>query len=355
MAHTVEKIYRKKEDISEKSYSVSAKATNNLLQSINNYNINNKCNFLYFSDEHLKSSGLTLNELFEKWLITIEGNTKESTIANYYMKFRKHICPAFGGLDYRSLTSFMVYRFIQSKIDSGLSARYVSDIIILLKAIFKYALDEYGIFSPVLNVKLPKKRSAPTQMLNFKEQQILKEYLQKELSLTSLGVSLSLNTGIRIGELCALRWIDIDLDGRMLTVNNTIQRICCSDNTRKTKIIITEPKSESSHRIIPIPNQIMPLLKYFCSNDEYFVLSNGLCPVEPRTMQYRFKAILKRAGLPQVNFHSLRHMFATNCINKGFDIKSLSEILGHSSVELTLNRYVHPSFKQKCDFMYDFS
>ena len=153
--------------------------------------------------------------------------------------------------------------------------------------------------------------------------------------------------GLRIGEVCALQWKDIDLEKRILTVSKTIQRVQCRTGAKHTKLIITEPKSESSKRTIPIPDCLLPLLKQFRDNDEVSVVSGKKKPVEPRTMQYRFAKILHNADLPSFNYHSLRHLFATRCVELGFDVKTLSEILGHSSVEVTLNRYIHSDLERK--------
>ena len=161
-------------------------------------------------------------------------------------------------------------------------------------------------------------------------------------------MALSLFTGLRIGELCALKWADIDLMNRTNSVSKTIQRI---KSHNCTQLVITEPKSISSVREIPIPDCILPLLKKFCSNADFYILSGTAKAVEPRTMQYRFQSLLKKAKLPSIHFHALRHMFATNCVELGFDVKSLSEILGHSGVEITLNRYVHSSLERKKAFM----
>ena len=166
-----------------------------------------------------------------------------------------------------------------------------------------------------------------------------------------MGVALSMSTGIRIGELCGLQWQDIDLEKRILTVRKTVQRIQCKNGLRKTKLIITDPKSESSMRSIPLTESIVEFLKEFKGEDNKFVLSGKNKPLEPRTMQYRFAKILKNVNLPSVHYHSLRHVFASTCIKLGFDVKTVSELLGHSSVEITLNRYVHSSFDQKREYM----
>lgn len=166
-----------------------------------------------------------------------------------------------------------------------------------------------------------------------------------------MGTALSMTAGLRIGELCPLQWRDIDLEKRIFTVTKTMQRIQCADGDKKTKLIITDPKSESSRRQIPIPDCMMSFLLKFKGKPNEYVLTGTDKPIEPRAMQYRFRTILKNAKLPSVHFHALRHIFASNCIKLGFDVKTLSEILGHSSVEITLNRYVHSSFDQKREYM----
>ena len=188
-------------------------------------------------------------------------------------------------------------------------------------------------------------------MLDKTEQTTLQQYIAENQNGTTLRIAISMSTGIRIGELCALQWRDIDLEKRILTVRKTIQRIQCPTETTRTKLIITEPKSESSRRNIPIPECIMDFLKKSKGNSDEYVISGSVKPTEPRAMQYRFSKILKNVKLPSVHFHSLRHLFATTCVKLGFDIKALSELLGHSSVEITLNRYVHSDFEQKREYM----
>lgn len=297
-------------------------------------------------------AGLTVYCLFQEWIQVISSRIKESTIANYRMKAEKHIFPAFGEMDCGEVSALQVHKFIAEKLKNGLSPRYVSDIVLLLKSMFKYANRMYQLHNTLTDVIMPKKKRSEITLLNPIQQKQLKMHLRKLQNHTALGIALSLYTGLRIGELCALQWRDIDLKKRDLTVNQTVQRIRTSNCTNKTKLVITEPKSASSQRSIPIPECLLDLLNHFCSSDpEAFVLSGTRQLIEPRTMQYRFAALLKRVNLPSIHFHALRHMFATNCIILGFDVKSLSEILGHSSVEITLNRYVHSSMEQKRKYM----
>lgn len=158
-------------------------------------------------------------------------------------------------------------------------------------------------------------------------------------------------TGLRVGEVCALKWSDIDLEKSILTVNRTVQRIKTMNSACVTTISIGKPKSRSSMRQIPLPDFLADILNHFNHKNDSYVLSGSERIIEPRTMQYRFKSILKKANLPLINYHALRHMFATNCVKAGFDVKTLSELLGHCSVETALNRYVHSSMERKAECM----
>ena len=290
---------------------------------------------------------MTVRELTVEWLQQAKLRLKASTIANYRMKSERHILPAFGNTLCCRLNSRMIYDFIEKKLSDGLSPRYVADIIVLMKSMFRYASREYHVRNVLDGIVLPKCRKPEPVLLNAEQLSSLKAYLAANPSLTTMGVALSVYTGIRIGELCALQWADIDLEKRLLSVRKTIQRVQMPQGDRRTSLVITEPKSHKSIREIPIPACMCEILRRFAGKPDCFVLSGTLKPVEPRTMQYRFAKLLQNADLPSVHFHSLRHAFASGCIALGFDVKTLSEILGHSSIELTLNRYVHTSLDRK--------
>ena len=184
-------------------------------------------------------------------------------------------------------------------------------------------------------------------VLSQAEQQHLEESLERDSSLTALGILITLNTGLRIGELCALKWEDIDLENRVIHIKSSIIRISTTKNTeQKTQFVIADPKTKTSIREIPITTKLFSILKnaYPAS---IFVVSNTADFVPPRTFEYRFHKILARHNIPDTNFHTLRHTFATRCVEKNVDVKTLSEILGHSNVSITLNYYVHPSFDTK--------
>lgn len=173
--------------------------------------------------------------------------------------------------------------------------------------------------------------------------------LCQETDIFKNAVLVCLFTGLRLGELCALKWSDIDMTGKTLTVNRTVQRLHTEGLKTATALVETMPKSECSRREIPLSDMVLELFINLKNDGEY--IFGGGKPLEPRTIQYRFKKMLKDAQLPDKNFHILRHTFSTNCIEGGTDVKSLSEMLGHSDVQITLNRYVHPSMDTKRQYM----
>lgn len=290
---------------------------------------------------------MTVRELAAEWFYVTKNRIKESTAANYRMKLDKHILPAFGEKNCSMLTAKDIYAFIERKIKSGLSARYIADIIVLMKSIYRYACREYAVRNVLDSIIMPKRQRKEVRVLTKDEQRRLSAYLNTNRNLVTLGIAISLYTGLRIGELCALQWEDIDIKNKTITVRKTIQRIQTVGGKRKTKVVITEPKSANSNRTIPIPDCLIPMITPFVGLPTAFILSDNSKPIEPRTMQNRFKRVLDNVKLPSINFHSLRHAFATGALEIGFDIKTLSEILGHSSVEVTLNRYIHSSMDRK--------
>jgi len=293
----------------------------------------------------------SFGSIYKEWFNSIHHVIKQSTAANYMMKAKKHLLPYFGTKCMSSINETSIYSFIKQKQREGLSSRYISDIIVLMKSIFKYAVKKYHIFNPLNGISLPKKKRSEVMLLDANEQNKLQTFINNNRNLSTLGTAISMTTGIRIGELCALQWSNVDFEKRVLTVKKTLQRIQNPTNHSKTQVVITEPKSDSSMRSIPIPDCLIGFLSDFKGADSEYILTGSNKPIEPRSMQYRFRTILKNAGLPSIHFHALRHMFASNCVKLGFDIKSLSELLGHSSVEITLNRYVHSSFEQKKEYM----
>ena len=185
----------------------------------------------------------------------------------------------------------------------------------------------------------------------------MNQTLLQEIDSCKFGVLIAMATGLRIGELCALKWKDISLKENYIYVNKTMQRIknIYSDNP-KTIIIEDSPKSSTSNRKIPIPANLITLFKQFRQNDDCYLLTGRSDKfVEPRSLERKFRKYIKNAGIEKANFHMLRHTFATMCIEGGFEIKCLSEILGHSGSQITLDRYVHSSFDLKKSWIDKFS
>lgn len=292
-----------------------------------------------------------------EWLFIKKLKIKESTYIRYRNSIENHIKPYLGKYPINNIStslmeSFISYLATNGKVNGngGLSIKSISDILVIIKESFRYA-QNHGISTICnFNTITLKKASHEMRVLSRNEMNKLIEYLLKDTDLYKLGVFICLFTGIRIGELCGLQWKNISIENKTIKIEQTMQRLQSSDpnDIKKTRIIITEPKSFASVRIIPIPEFVVETIKSHVENPNAFFLSGkSKCYVEPRTMQYHFKNYLVENGIEDANFHSLRHTFATRCVEAGFDAKTLSEILGHSSVKITLDKYVHSSMEQK--------
>lgn len=291
----------------------------------------------------------------DEWLDSLKLQLKESSIVKYTNILNGYLLPDFGKRRMSDITRDDIVLFSSKLLLSGgvkqkgLSPKTVTSIISVLKSILEYAsrMKEYSV--PDIRGICVKQSQKPMRILSVSEQNKLSRYLCEDLTLCNLGILLCLYTGLRVGEICALKWEDISFDEQYLYVHQTMQRLQNKDdNEMKTKILISSPKSDCSIRKIPLPNEIFRLLiEYKHPANTYFLTGNLYKYVEPRTMQNRFKAIIKKCNIEDANFHALRHTFATRCVELGFDIKSLSEILGHANVNMTLNRYVHPSMELK--------
>lgn len=294
------------------------------------------------ASHYLSGRYITVSKVYSEWLNAVVNRVKESTFANYKAKFEKHILPEFADIPCAGLSAGRINEFINKKLAEGLSTSYVRDIFTVFKSMLKYAQEEYGFKLSLKNVVLPKAEKKHIEKISDTEQKRLVSYLRNNMSFTAFGILISLFMGLRIGELCGLKWSDVDFDNKILHIRRTVQRIGLANGSRKTKVIISTPKSETSFRSVTIPDFIMEYFEKFRNEADFFILSGSDKVIEPRTMQYRYKKILQSAEVDNHNFHKLRHTFATNCAEKGFDIKTLSIVLGHSSINLTLNRYIHP-------------
>lgn len=305
-----------------------------------------KQNLLVTQEEQLVSSSnilheLTLEDIATEWLQKDEYNYKQATYVKYKNIYEQHIRPTYGAVNVLLLTN----DYIRLHLEPTLSSSIVKSIYTVLNNIYAFAVEKYHIEERYFKRTTCRSQNRSIDTLDISEQAKLLRYLKQDIDIYKLGIYICLSTGLRLGEVCALKWCDIDMDLKLLHVNQTVQRLAVENETSKTRLIETSPKSFHSKREIPLSNQLYTLLKEFQSTDIYVL--NGSAPMEPRTMQYKFEHYLKESHIRKTNFHTLRHTFATNCIQAGADAKSVSEVLGHSDVKITLNRYVHPSIDTK--------
>lgn len=296
-----------------------------------------------------------LGDVLREWNAQNKLKIKESSYNKYQYIINSNIVPYLGEYYIFELTTELLQNYINFLLTgdntrNALSPKTVRDTISIIKQALRFA-SNLGIDIvcdlSALSVRLEK---TELRILSQNEYQCLVSYLSVSQDLNDIGILLALFTGLRIGELCALTWDNINIQEMYITVKYTLQRIQDSSENAaaKTKIIISSPKSYCSTRIIPLPAFLTIYLKpYFKSDNSYFLTGRQDKFVEPRTLENHFKRTLNKLYIRNVTFHTLRHTFATRCVESQFDIKSLSEILGHSSVNITLNRYVHPSLEVK--------
>lgn len=292
----------------------------------------------------------------DEWLRINRSRVKESTYVKYSTMLENHIKPKLGGCLVQSLTSVIVEEFSHELLyDHKLAPKTVKDILSMLHSVLKYTAKQFPEGMPMIEIVYPKDPKKEMRVLSREEQTLLVRYLLEDMDECKFGVLLALLTGMRIGEVCALRWKDVSLKDKTIKVSSTMQRLRNLDDhpNSKTKIVFTDPKSSTSVRVIPLTDYAAKLCEvHWSENPSAFVLTGEAAHyMEPRTMQYRLERYTKECGLDGVHFHTLRHTFATRCVEVEFEIKSLSEILGHSSPRITLERYVHSSIELKRDNM----
>lgn len=332
-------------------YAKSYKEVKERLNEAKNLNRNGGAEFTNITK---KQNPLTFYDISMQWLNMKAPTIKLSSYTRYLNLLKTYLYPQYRNTLIEEISPESVDAYINilltsgKKNKTGLSPKTVQCIISLLKSILDYAYRMNHISSISTSYISIKQEQKPMHILSITDQNTLTIYIYEHPTPTNIGILLCLYTGIRIGEICALKWGDILWEEHCVLVERTLQRI--QNNTKsssKTSIIITAPKSSCSIRKVPLPDGLYNMLYKYKQNDETFILTGTISYIEPRTMQNRYKLILRQCNIQNINFHSLRHTFATRCIELGFDVKSLSEILGHANVNITLNRYVHPSMEQK--------
>ena len=286
-----------------------------------------------------------------QWLHINKTRLKNSTYDKYESMLANHIKPSIGHLHITELTSDVVTAFTNEMLyEKRLAVKTVRDILGFVHITINYAQADIGNSLPPVIISYPKTERRELRVLSMEEQRCLTEYLLQDLDIYKFAVLLSLFTGLRIGEICALQWRDVSIESKTVTVNHTVLRIRNPDfcSPHKTILQMESPKTLFSYRTIPITDSLAELFKRFLIQEpEAFVMTGKTYFMDPRKLQRKLKTYTDELHLHNIHFHTMRHTFATRCIELGCDTKTLSEILGHSSISITMNRYVHPSLEHK--------
>lgn len=291
----------------------------------------------------------TFSEVAALWKADKKQYVKKSTYAAYCLLIQSHLIPELG--ERTDIREEDVQNLVNRKLASGLSQKSVRDIVVVLKMILRFGA-KHGLQELYqIDVVYPTERERQeVEVLSITNQRQLMNYVKEHFTFLNLGIFICLNTGLRIGEVCALQWEDIDVVSGVIRVCKTIQRIYLVDGQEKhTELIIDKPKTKNSIREIPMTRELLahvrPLKKVV--RGDFYVLTNAAEPTEPRTYRSYFNKLQQQLGLPKMRFHGLRHSFATRCIESKCDYKTVSVLLGHSNISTTLNLYVHPNMEQK--------
>lgn len=289
----------------------------------------------------------TFEEVAAMWLADKQQYVKRSTYCAYSLLLSNHLKPVFA--KEQDVTEELVQTFVLGKLQQGLSRNSVKDMLMVLKMVLKYAAKHGYMPWRQIDINFPtERRQNEVKTLSRADQRRLMDHIQANFSFMNLGIYICLSAGLRIGELCALTWDDLDTDAGVVRISKTLQRIYMKDKGC-TEVIIGTPKSKNSVREIPLAKELQRFIKPLKKvvNGSFYVLTNSSSPTEPRSYRNHYRRLMQQLDLPLLKFHGLRHSFATRCIESKCDYKTVSVLLGHSSISTTLNLYVHPNLDQK--------
>ena len=290
-----------------------------------------------------------MKRLSSFWIADKKQYVKRSTYSAYALLISNHLIPAFA--ERNDVTEGLIQDFVLAKMEQGLSQKSIKDILIVLKMILLYGVKQGNMEHREIDVRFPTERERQeVAVLIRSNQKKIMEYVQGHFTFMNLGIYICLCTGLRIGEVCALMWDDIDVESGVINITKTIQRIYVIEGGKKhTEVIIDRPKSKNSIRKIPIAKDLLKMIRPFKKVviGSFYVLTNSAQPTEPRTYRNYYNRLMNELNIPKLKFHGLRHSFATRCIESRCDYKTVSVLLGHSNISTTLNYYVHPNMEQK--------
>lgn len=290
----------------------------------------------------------SLYDLLNTWLDVNRLKHKPSTESKYRYLIEKHIIPALGSIRVIDITEKTLNEFLLEKLNCGglkagdsLSPAYVRTMMVILNSAMRLAHEEGMQKQIKAKIVFPSVYKKPI-IISVREQKVLEEYIINHPTMIGTGILLALRMGLRVGEICALTWNDIDFENKVLHVHATVVR----DSVHKS-LRIDKPKTESSDRYVPLSDIVENVLLHCRDKSQGYIMSGNNDFMQPNSFEYRYHRLLKEANINDIRFHALRHTFATRCIEAGVDDKSLSELLGHSNVNITLNTYVHSSISLK--------
>ncbi len=290
----------------------------------------------------------TFIEVVSLWLKT-KTEVKVQSLQKYENMIHSYIYPYFKDILISEIKIETITSFMEKLKQENISVSTLKMNLFIIRSTLQFAYQKkYCSYINLDKIKIPKSTNV-IFILSKEEQKVLESALKDKVNIRKVCLLLCLYTGLRVGEVCGLKWEDINLQAKTLQVKRTIQRIKNEDSSSslKTKLIISTPKSDTSNRIIPIPDFLIELLKRFEDCPSYFLLSKDEKLYDPRLLESFYERILKQCKIRNHKFHTLRHTFATRAIEANIDIKTLSEILGHASVDTTLKIYIHPSLELK--------
>lgn len=298
----------------------------------------------------------TVGEFLNYWLEQIvRGSVRQSTYMAYRGYIVNHLQERIGGEVLADLRAERLQGVIAELQAKGLASKTIRSIMLMLRGALKVAVDyEYIVKNPCDKTRLPRLEEKEIVIFDKSDQRRLEKTIAESGDARDYGVLICLYIGLRIGELCGLKWDSINFEQKTIGIRNSLNRVITYDGgTKKTTLVETAPKTKKSRRTIPLPPFLCQLLKEMKrkSNSEYVVSMKNGKAVEPRLMQVVYTTLLKATGIAYVSFHTLRHTFATRAIEAGADIKTVSEILGHANAMITVNRYAHSLFEQKRKLM----